>query len=387
MFTKNSNNAINIISKIASGGVIFGSLVLLIVLSGFTGLKTFSLSFSSIIDPDFKVLPTSGKQIKFTKKQQNLLKNNDDIISYSAVIEEKVFLQFGDKNELATLKGVDKNYPQTVAIDSIIVAGQWLTPKTKQTITGFLLADKLEVGIFNHTKHLELFVPKPGLGQVDKNTFNKINTQNVGLFELNDEQDQQLIFTTIEASRELLKYDENTVSAIEIKTKPIADEAQFRVALQEILGKNVTIKNKLQQNDALHKMLNTENIAVYLIFTLILIIALFNVIGSIIMMIIAKKSDLKTMSNLGLPLADIKQIFFLQGALLTAICGVTGVFLGIIIISAQIYFEFIKIPGTNFAYPIELTLKNIALVLSTIFVLGLLASKIASYRISKKLID
>lgn len=386
LFTKNSNNAINVISRIAAIGVVFGAMLLLIVLAGFSGLKAFSLSYSSLIDPDFKILPISGKRIQINEDQRNLLEENTKVISFSEVVEEKVFLQFGDKNELAFLKGVDENYPKTVQVDSIVVAGQWITPKSNQTVAGFLLANKLEVGIFNHTEHLELFVPTPGLGQVNKNMYNKITAQNVGLFEITEELNQQLIFTSIESARHLLKYDNQIVSAIEIKALQGADHILLKKWLREIFNGNVIVKNRLEQNDALHKMLNTENVAVYLIATLILIIALFNVIGSIIMMIVAKKTDLRTLSNLGLPLKKIKNIFFLQGALLSVICGSIGVLLGVILIFAQINFELVTIPGTSFAYPVELNSKDVILVFVTIFILGLIASKVASYRISKKIL-
>lgn len=385
LFTKSSNNAINIISRIASLGVIFGTLTLLIVLSGFSGLKTFSLSYSSIIDPDFKVFPDSGKRLKVTPEQLQQLKNNQNIVSFSKVVEEKVFLQFKEKNELATIKGVDENYTKTVFADSILVYGKWLEPRSYQTVSGFLLADKLNLGVFDYTDALELFVPKPGTGQVNQNTFNRIATQNVGLFEINEELNQQIVFASIEATQELLKYAPDTVSYIELKTIDDVDEGALRNEINAIFN-NAIIKNRVELNDALHKMLNTENVAVYLIFTLILIIALFNVIGSIIMMIIDKKKNMKTLFNLGTPLKEIKQIFYLQGVLLTIIGGSLGVLLATIIIGAQILFEVIKIPGTPLPYPVELTLSNIGIVLITIFILGILASKIASYRISKKLI-
>lgn len=385
LFTKSSNNAINIISRIASLGVIFGTLTLLIVLSGFSGLKTFSLSYSSIIDPDFKVFPESGKRLKVTQDQLQKLKDNKSIISYSKVVEEKVFLQFKEKNELATIKGVDENYAKTVFVDSILVYGKWLEPRSYQTVSGFLLADKLNLGVFDYTDALELFVPKPGTGQVNQNTFNRIATQNVGLFEINEELNQQIVFSSIEATQELLKYAPDTISYIELKTIEGVDEEVLRDQINAIFS-NVIIKNRVELNDALHKMLNTENVAVYLIFTLILIIALFNVIGSIIMMIIDKKKNMKTLFNLGTPLKEIKQIFYLQGVLLTIIGGSLGVLLATLIIGAQIVFEVIKIPGTPLPYPVELTLTNIGIVLVTIFILGILASKIASYRISKKLI-
>lgn len=386
LFTKSSNNAINIISKIAAVGVIFGSLLLLVVLAGFSGLKAFSISYTSVVDPDFKVFPESGKRLLVNEQQLQQLTDSDNIISYSKVVEEKVFLEFKSKNELAVLKGVDENYQNTVIIDTTVVAGKWFEPKTNQTVAGFLLADKLNLGVFDYASNLNLYVPKPGKRQLNEKAFDKISGQNVGLFDVNEEVNQKYIYTSLEATQELLNYPKNSISYIELKTIEDVNEEQLRQELSAIFNNKVAIKNRIQLNDALHKMLNTENIVVYLIFTLILIIALFNVIGSIIMMIIDKKHDLKTLYNLGTPIREIKKIFFYQGALLTFLGGICGVVLGILLVGSQYVFNYIKIPGTNIPYPVELTASNIIIVLLTIFSLGLLASKIASYRISKTLI-
>ncbi|MFD0963332.1 ABC transporter permease [Pseudofulvibacter geojedonensis] len=387
LFTKSENNAINIISKIASLGVIVGSLLLLVILSGFEGLKTFTLSFTSIVDPDYKVYPLKGKQLQFTNNQLQELNNLDGVINYSKVIEENVFAQFKDKHELAIFKAVDENYNNTVSVDSTLYSGQWLEPKSNQAVACGGIAYKLQLGVLNFTDFLELNVPKPGKGQVNQNTFNKIKTQNVGLLDINEDLNQKLIYISLTAGQELLGYDNNTISYIELKTKKGVDETFLKSKIQHIFNNQVKIKNRIELNDALHKMLNTENIAAYLIATLILIIALFNVIGAIIMMIIDKKKDMKTLHDLGTSLKDIKKIFFLQGSLLTFLGGGLGVLIGVLLIGSQVIFEFIKIPGTNIAYPIDLTLKNIVIVLITVFILGLSASKIASYRISKKLIS
>jgi lipoprotein-releasing system permease protein len=386
LFTKSSNNAINIISKIAAVGVIFGSLLLLVVLAGFSGLKTFSISYTSVVDPDFKVFPISGKRLLLTEQQLQQLTNNSNIISFSKVVEEKVFLEFKKKNELAVLKGVDENYQNTVIIDTTLVAGKWFEPKSNQTVAGFLLADKLNLGVFDYTSNLNMYVPKPGKGQLNQKAFDKIIGQNVGLFDVNEEVNQKYIYTSLEATQDLLNYPTNEISYIELKAIENVDENLLRTELTTIFNNTILIKNRIQLNDALHKMLNTENIVVYLIFTLILIIALFNVIGSIIMMIIDKKHDLKTLYNLGTPIREIKKIFFYQGALLTFLGGICGVVLGLLLVGSQLLFNYIKIPGTTIPYPVELTLSNIIIVLVTIFGLGLLASKIASYRISRKLI-
>jgi len=367
-------------------GVIFGSLLLLVVLSGFAGLKAFTLSYSSVVDPDFKINPVSGKRLEVTPEQLEKLDNSSNIISFSKVIEEKVFLEFKSKTELAILKGVDEKYTQTIPIDTTIFAGKWLEPKTNQTVSGVLLADKLSLGVFDYSDNLKLLVPKPGKGQININDYNSVSGQNVGLFDVNEIYNTQYLFTSLEASQELLNYNPNTITSIELKTIAEVNEELLRAELNTIFD-NIIVKNKMELNDAVHKMLNTENIAVYLIFTLILIIALFNVIGSIIMMIIDKKRDLKTLSNLGTPIKEIKQIFFLQGALLTFIGGSIGVALGVLLVGSQLLFEYITIPGTTIPYPVELTVMNVLIVFLTIFSLGLIASKIASYRISEKMIS
>ena len=162
-------------------------------------------------------------------------------------------------------------------------------------------------------------------------------------------------------------------------------EEDIRKEIQPIFSEEVLIKNRIQQNDALYKMLNTENIAVYLIFTLVLIIALFNVVGSIIMMILDKRKDIKTLYNLGTTVKDIRKIFFLQGTLMTTFGGLLGIGLGILLVWAQLQFEFVNITQT-LAYPVKFKIINVVIVFVTITVLGIIASKIASSRVRKKLL-
>jgi lipoprotein-releasing system permease protein len=290
-------------------GVIFGSMLLLVILSGFAGLKTFTLSYVSSIDPEFKIFPKTGKRILITQEQLNKLDANVNIASYSKIVEEKVFLEFKGTTELATIKGVDANYTNTVSIDSSLTLGQWLTPQSFETVMGELLAYKLKLGVFDFD-NLKLIVPKPGKSQSIKKSINTELAKNVGQISVNDVYNNEYVFSSIEFAQKLLSFDSNTITNIEFKTIPDVDEALFREELNVIFNNSVNIKNKAQLNDAIHKMLNTENIAVYLIFTLILIIAMFNLIGSIIMMIIDKKQDLIVLSNLGTPIKDIKQIFY-----------------------------------------------------------------------------
>jgi lipoprotein-releasing system permease protein len=187
----------------------------------------------------------------------------------------------------------------------------------------------------------------------------------------------------------LLNYEPNQLSSIEFKLKEGADETTAKNDIQAILGNDVVVKNRIQLNDKLYKMLNTENLAVYLIFTLVLIIALFNVIGSIIMMILDKKKTLNTLFNIGATIKDIRRIFFFQGAIMSVVGGLIGILIGTLFVLNQLHGpDFLKIYITpSLPYPVTLQTENFFIVFATISVLGIIASKIATARITKSLVE
>ena len=195
-----------------------------------------------------------------------------------------------------------------------------------------------------------------------------------------------IVFADLNIAQDLLEYKHNEVSGVEIKLKPNANEAEIIEKLNVVLQNKAEIKNKAQLNATLYKMLNTENIAVYLIFTLVIIIALFNLIGALIMMILDKKNNLKTLFNLGSEVKDLKKIFLLQGSLLTIIGGIIGLVLGIIIVLIQQHFKLIMITE-SLPYPVVFTIQNVLIVFGTIVALGFISSLIASSRVTKKLLD
>ena len=390
LFSKSSNNTINIITRIAGIGVIIGVLSLFVVLSGFSGLKDFSLQFTNLFDADLKVFPVKGKTLSFTPEVASKLNEIKEISAFSKIIEERTFLQFKGKNHIAYIKGVDNNYGKVVAIDSVIFHGRWFNPLLNEVVIGLETSSKLSLGIQDYSALLNLYVPKPGVGEITALNASKAFKQEKvvvsGVYQINEELDGKYIFADINFTRNLIGLDSSKISSIEIKLAPDSNEKQLRKKLQNIFPEEILIKNKLEQNDTLNKMLNTENLAVYLIFTLILIIALFNVIGSIIMMILDKQKNIKTLYNLGITLPEIRKIFFYQGVLMTLLGGFVGIFLGIILVYLQIKFSLVYITAT-LPYPVKLTFLNIIIVLATISLLGVLASKIASSRITKSFIE
>ena len=386
--SKSSNNAINFITYIAILGIILGSASLFIVLSGFAGLKDFTLEFSSLIDPDLKVTSASGKLLTISDEQEKRLSNVSEIAIYSKVIEEQVVVTFDNKNYPARIKSVDENYSKITSIDSIVSLGNWFQQGTYQIVTGWGISANLSFGVLDYGKRVLLSVPKPGKGQISSidNAFNSESVLNVGIFDINETLNDTYVYAPLFLGKELLNYSDNQYSSIEIKLNNGADEDVTREKILSILGNNISVKNKIQLNDAIYKMLNTENIAVYLIFTLVLIVALFNVIGSLIMMILDKKQTLQTLFNLGATIKDIQRVFFLQGALMTLIGGSVGLVIGYLVVLFQQNFSLIMITP-SFPYPTAVKAENFFIVFITISAFGILASKISSKRISKTFIE
>ena len=382
------NNAINIINRIASVGIIIGALALFVVLSVFSGLKEFSLSFTNAIDPDLKLNATLGKSILITPEQERQIKQIDGLVSYSKIIEERVLFTFDGKQQVTYLKGIDSLFTKVNPVEKNLFNGQWLAPNTNQVVVGYGIAQQFSMGLLDFNRPLQVFVPKPGKGAIEnpEQAFNQSDLLPIGIYTVNEDLDSKYVFADLGLAQELLEYKPNQVSGLEIKIQKGTNEKAVIEQLQTIFNNTITVKNRAQLNESLYKMLNTENIAVYLIFTLVIIIALFNLIGALIMMILEKKSNLKTLYNLGVEIKDLRKIFLLQGTLLSVFGGVIGLLLGIVIVVLQQQFELIMITPTM-AYPIVFTLENVLIVLGTIISLGFIASLIASSRVSKKLLD
>ncbi len=387
MFTKSGNNAINIITLIAALGVIVGTFALFIVLSVFSGLKEFSLDFIRVSDPDLKISIDKGKTFLFTDSISSVLQD-EKITHYSKVVEERAFFNYRDKSHIASIKGVDANYLLVNNIDTAIYIGEWLDKEAMQgVVIGNGVSSTLSLGTYDFIESLKVYVPKPGKGYINnpKTAFSQLNLQPVGVFKLTEELDKKYVFSHIELAQNLLNYKTNQISAIELKLAPDADENEVIQLLQNKLGNSYKIESREQLNAVFHKMLNTENLVSYLVFTLILIIALFNVIGAIVMMILDKKDNLKTLFSLGATIKEIKRIFIIQGFLLTFFGLLIGLFLSITFVILQEKFGFIMIT-TELAYPVEFRIMNVVIVFFTILILGFLAARIASSRISNKIL-
>lgn len=384
--SQSKNNAINIISYLALIGIFGTSLALFVVLSAFGGLKEFSLSFANQYDPDLKVLPVESKRLIVSDKQINSIIHLEHIKEVSKVIEEKTLLTYKDKNLPAVLKAVDSNYANVNRLKSTVFLGQWLnTNYPYQVVIGNGLSRRLSVGILDQSDYLYFIVPKPGKGQImnPQDAFIKVPSRVRGIFGISEEYNNTYVFSQLELARNLLNFKYNEYSGIEIAIDENADVQKLTDQIKQIFPKqSVSLKTRLQLNDELYKMLNTENLMVYLISTLVVIIALFNLIGAVIMAIIDKKENIKTLSHLGADKAQINRIFFIQGLLSTAVGSVLGIIMGSVLVFLQLKYDLVYITS-SLAYPVKWSVLTLVIVLITTLSLGIIASKIASSRAAK----
>lgn len=388
LISKSGTNAVNIITLVSIVSIILGTMVLFIVLSAFSGLKEFNLSITSIIDPDLKISPASGKSITLTPEQEKKLSSLEGITAYSKIIEERAYLEYEGKTSLAFLKGVDNHYLDVTQMDSTLFMGTWPRIGEPEVAMGYLVRKRLSLNIGDYGGLVTIMTPKPGTGQITDPTqaFNSSKALVSGIFQAGEALDNDHVFANIDFVGALLDYPVNQISTIELKLNADTDENRLRENLNNLFNGNIVIKNRIELNDALYKMLNTENLALYFICTLVLIIALFSFVGSLIMIIVDKRKHIKTLNDLGATLPTIRKIIFAQGALMIIIGGAIGIIVGSLLIILQQQFGFIPITA-NLPYPVKFEMVNLVVVYVTILILGFLAARLAATRINKKLIE
>lgn len=381
MVAKSLQNVINIINRITALVVVLGAVSLFVVLAGFAGLKNFTLSFSSIFDPDLKIFPKTGKYITFSDEVANKLSDTDEVAFFSSILEEQVFLNHKQKNHIAYIKGVDEHYPLVCDVDSILVLGNWEI-QAPNVVVGATIFNTLGLGFVDTSSPLQIVVPKSGRGSITQEVkpYRESFVVVAGVYQLTEELDKKYVFSSLSEAQQILGLSSDQVSAIEIRLASHVSEKEVIEKIYQIFGDTVIVKNRMQLNDALYRMLNTENIAIYLIFILVLIIALFNLAGAIIMMILDKRKDLHTLYALGMNVSQMRQLFFLQGTMTSVIGSFLGIIIGMLIVFLQQQFQFVTI-GVGLPYPVEIEWINVFLVFFTIVILGVLASWIASSRV------
>jgi len=378
LVSKKSNNAINIITSISIIAIAVTTGALIVILSAMNGLTETVAGLYNTFEPDIRIAASEGKH--FTVNPDVLKKINavPGVRVVSQTLSDKALLKNIDKQALVSIKGVDANFRKITKIDSAVLDGKYtLDDPTRATILlGRGVANELQVNLHEFVSELSLF--SPAKGKVNslnpEDHLNQVWCQPSGIFSLNDELDYQYAFVSLATARRLLD-EPDQVTALEIMCeKDMTEKAQEN--LSTVLGGNFTVKNRYQLNDTLFKSLETEKLATFIILAFILVIATFNIIGALTMLIIEKRKDIRTLFSMGADLTLIRNIFMREAFLICGIGAAAGLLLGLFVCWLQIRFHLVTF-GSEFIvpyYPISLQLRDFVWILLLIMLIGFFAA-------------
>ena len=373
-FSKDSKTIVNRINGFAFLMIVAASSVLLVVLSAFAGLKDFGLAYTSSFDPDLKIIPETGSYFILKDKDLDKIKGFDFVKDASPVIEEKVVLSNELNSGATILKGVNNNYHLLGVLDSLSLIGVFSPSKDNSLYLGADLASSLEVVMSEDFSLLATAAKKKTRSLFSFSPFNSTKLEIEGIYQISLDIEKKYAFAPIKTLRSLVGTNENSYTSVEIITNGFVGKEVLSKEIDGLLNSPVVVLDKQDLNPALYKMLNTENLAVYLIFSLVALISMFNLVGSLTIMMVEKKKDLRILKSLGGKEGDFNKIFFTLGVFTSVFGAFLGIFIAWVVIVFQNSYSLVVVPGTSIPYPISLTLINVFIVFSTIFFLGVITS-------------
>ncbi len=388
LFSKKSLNAINFISGISVLGVFVGSAALVIILSVFNGFENVVLSMYNTFTPEIRIEPSSGKAFDPGSALFTALRNDKRIENYTEVLQEKALLRYKGGQYIGMVKGVSNDFLKRQRLDSTLVEGSFTLHKNgvDYAVAGSLVQGYLNLNLKDDFTDLEIYSPRKGAGNsinpADEFVVKTIHPS--GVFQIQQQFDESLI-VPLHFARQLLE-EEKKVSFIEIYLKDDSQIDRFQDEISQKLGKQFIVKNRVQQNALLYKILNSEKWAIFVILTFVLIIAVFNLVGSLTMLVMDKKKDIAILSSIGAGRGLIRKIFFLEGMIITVAGCIAGMFTGLIFCLVQQHFGLIKMAEANLiteSYPVGINPLDFVLVFFTVTGISLITSGIAS-RLSVK---
>jgi len=390
LFSKKSKNVINIISIISIVGVAVGTSALIIVLSVFNGFDGLISNLFNSFDPDLKITSAEGKSFIPNSLIFDKIKTHESVAVYSEVVEETVLFKFNKKQHVGTLKGVDDQFTKMSGVDTMMVDGKFLLKDkaSDYAVVGQGVAYYLSMGL-NMIHPLSIYVPRKTKNislDADK-AFNNKLIMPIGVFATQPEIDVKYVLAPITFVRDLLQYS-TEVTGIELKLKEKANQNDVQKIIKEILGDKFIVKTRYQQHEVLYKIMESEKWAIFLILTFILIIASFNTIGSLTMLILDKKKDIGILQSMGANFATIRKIFLIEGWLISIFGAFIGIFVGGVICWLQEYYGLIPLStGGNFIiqnYPVKMIFTDFIYVFFTVAIVGFFAAWYPVRYITKK---
>ena len=396
LFSKKSHNAINVISGISVCGVALATLAMVCTLSVFNGFQDMVATFFTAFDPQVKITSVKGKVFDGSMPVLSQIKNMPEVAVYSESVEDNAMVQYKGRQVMAVIKGVEDNFDKLTPIDSILFGRGELILHDEvadYAIPGLQLLSTLGTGI-RFLDPLEVYAPKRGAKINVANPMSSFVSDDLfssGLtFTVNQEKyDGSYILTSIDFARNLFQYDKE-VSAVNLRLHPTANEKDVISKIKRILGEDFYVQDRYEQQADTFRIMEIEKLISYIFLTFILMIACFNVIGSLSMLIIDKKNDVQTLRNLGASDNQIVRIFLFEGRMISFIGAVAGVILGLILCLVQQEYGIISLGNSGSfvvdSYPVSVHAWDVVLIFITVLVIGFISVWYPVRYLSKRLL-
>jgi len=393
LIAKKSHNIINIISIISVIGVMVGSGALIIVLSVFNGFEGLVLGLFNSFNPDLKVEASQGKSFELSQDQMDKIKQIKGVEYVVETVEENALARFGDKQSIVMMKGVGDGFIEMTPLDSFMLNGRYTLGSDSRpaSVIGAGVAYYLGIYPEDFVVPMTLYLPKrtkKTISGLPEQSFNSSTVNVAGVFSIQQEFDVSYVIVPISMARELLEY-QNEMTSLEIGLTDPSALATVKMAFKDVLGSGFTIKDRYQQQATLYKVMKSEKWAVFFILAMILVIAAFNMIGSLSMLIVDKKKDISVLWSLGATKKQIKRIFFTEGLMISLAGGLLGLFLGGLIALMQQELGLIRLGGGEGtyivdAYPVKVQLLDFIYVMITVIAIGAATTWYPVRQISRK---
>jgi len=393
LVSKKSHNIINLISGISMVGVAVGTAALIIVLSVFNGFESVVKSLFSVFDPDIEISIAEGKTFHSDQIDASKIKAIPGIISYTEVVEENALLYYKKQQYLATVKGVDSLYQLNSPIgDSLLVTGEMVLQKDDFdfAIPGYGIAYFLNIDMNAPDNFISVYIPKRtgSITGLPQESFNSELIRPMAIFSVQQDFDDKYMLVPLRFARRLLDYTDE-LTGIEIRLAKGVDATVVKEKIAALTGLEFKIRDRFEQQELLYKIMKSEKWAVFLILTFILIVASFNVVGSLTMLILDKQKDITILRSLGANDTVIKQTFFLEGMMISMIGALAGLVLGLLVCILQLKFGLVKLQGGGSfimdVYPVKMMATDFLYVFLTIAIIGVGAAWLPVHRIGMKL--
>ncbi len=392
LYAKKTHNAINIITLVTMMGLAVGAMAMVIVMSVTNGLEKLIIAQFNAFHADLEITPAEGKTFSLQSFPLQEIHQIPGVQHIGEILEEQGMIVYRDRQHLVRFRGVDRKYDRISGIDTLIVKGEYRIEEDERyfLVLGNGIYSVLNASVHDHLHPLELFVPRRGrtTGMHPSQAFRSSTNFARGVFAVQAEFDMEYVLLPIALMRQLLEYDDE-VTQLAISIERNHNHSRVQRSMQEVVGTDYIVKDRMQQQDFLYKVMRSEKWAIFFILAFILVIAAFNIVGSLTMLVLEKRRDITILRSLGASKKLIERVFLLEGMLISMGGAMAGITLGGFITWLQMRFGLVTIQAEGMfiidAYPVVLKVSDMALVACTVFLIGWLASLIPLKNIWKSL--